>query len=296
MRGGLFIVAATVALLAAPTAYALLGQHGVKTTRLYEQLPAAATDGSTNYFAWAQNSRSRPNHFDAFLTRTGQPRVKLNSRGEGYVGGIDPPKVAYQQVVNGQSDVKIYDADQQTRPALPNGVNTGDWEWEPSISGKWLLFGRQTSSTQFVILASLDPATPTQTVLDQGRRFRHAGQVNGDFAIWTRCTRESCNAVRRVIMPGTTNTSLQKPSKKFQYAAAVTSTGIAYVARSGPKCGADVKIVRYFGATDDADGTVVADLGTNGRDFWSAYARANRYVCGTGKSDIYRINDPHPGP
>jgi hypothetical protein len=99
---------------------------------------------------------------------------------------------------------------------------------------------------------------------------------------------------------------LQKPSKKFQYAAAVTSTGIAYVARSGPKCGADVKIVRYFGATDDADGTVVADLGTNGRDFWSAYARANadgsvdvfydRYVCGTGKSDIYRINDPHPGP
>jgi hypothetical protein len=124
MRGGLFIVAATVALLAAPTAYALLGQHGVKTTRLYEQLPAAATDGSTNYFAWAQNSRSRPNHFDAFLTRTGQPRVKLNSRGEGYVGGIDPPKVAYQQVVNGQSDVKIYDADQQTRPALPNGVNT----------------------------------------------------------------------------------------------------------------------------------------------------------------------------
>jgi hypothetical protein len=36
------IVATAVALLAAPAAYALLGQNGVEATRLYEQLPAAA--------------------------------------------------------------------------------------------------------------------------------------------------------------------------------------------------------------------------------------------------------------
>jgi hypothetical protein len=42
MRGGLFIVAAMVALLAAPTAYALLGQHGVKTN---PSLRAAARRG-----------------------------------------------------------------------------------------------------------------------------------------------------------------------------------------------------------------------------------------------------------
>jgi hypothetical protein len=229
--------------------------------------------------------------------------VKLNAKGEGFIGGIDPPMVAYQQIVNGHSDLKLYDANSQTRPALPAGVNTADWEWEPSISGDWLLFGRQTTSTQFVILHSL--TTPTEVVLDHGSRFRHAGQVSGDFAVWTRCTSATCNVVRREITPAT-NSVLPKPSTKFQYGAAVTSTGIVYAARSGSNCGANVKIVRYFGATDPPGGTVIADLGTNGRDFWSAYARENadgsvdvfydRYLCKKGTSDLYRVQDPHPGP
>jgi hypothetical protein len=303
MRRGLFIVATAVVLLAAQAAYALLGPHGVKTTPLYEQLPAAATDGSTDYFAWAQNSRSRRNHFDAFLTRTGEPRVKLNTTGEGYMGGVDPPLVVYQQVAGRDSNLRLYDANSKTHPTLPAGVNTPDWEWEPSISGDWLLFGRQTNNAQYVILHSL--TTPTMVMLDQGRRFRHAGQVNGDFAVWTRCTKTTCNVVRREITPET-DIVLPKPITKYQYGAAVTSTGIVYVARSGPKCGANVKMVRYFGAADPPGGKVVTDLGTNGRDFWSAYARDNadgsvdvfydRYVCGKGKSDIYRIHDPHPGP
>jgi hypothetical protein len=303
MRRGLFILATAVALLAVPAAYALLAQHGVKTTRVYEQLPAAATDGTTEYFAWTKNSGAKPKHFDAFLTRTGDPRVKLNTKGEAFVGGIDPPVVAFQQVVNGNSNLRLYNADTQTRTSPPAGVNTFDWEWEPSISGDWLLFGRQTSSTQLVILHSL--TTPTEVVLDQGRRFRHAGQVNGDFAVWTRCTRTTCNVVRRQIST-VADAVLPKPSTKYQYGAAVTSTGIAYVARSGAKCGANVKIVRYFGVTDPPGGTVVADLGTNGRDLWSAYARDNddgsvdvfydRYLCNKNTSDVYRVNDPHPGP
>ena len=303
MRRGLVIVAAAAALIAVPAAYALLAQHGVKTTGLAEYFPAAATDGTTEYFAWSQNSRARRSHYDAFLTRTGDSRVKLNGTGQGYIGGIDPPMVAYQVVANGGSNLKLYNADTQTRTNPPAGVNTFDWEWEPSISGDWLLFARQTSSNQFVILRSL--TTPTEVVLDQGPRFRHAGQVNGDYAVWTRCNRTTCNVVRRQISTVTDNV-LSKPSTKLQYGAAVTSTGIVYVARSGQKCGADVKIVRYFGATDPSGGTIVADLGTNGRDFWSAYARDkddgsvdvfyDRYLCSGNTSDIYRINDPHPGP
>jgi hypothetical protein len=220
------------------------------------------------------------------------------------VGGVDPPLVVYQQVAGRDSNLRLYDANSKTRPTLPAGVNTFDWEWEPSISGHWLLFGRQTASAPFVILQNLEPPEE-QVVLDQGARFRHAGQVNGDLAVWTRCTKTTCKVVRMEIMPET-DTVLPKPSTKYQYGAAVTSTGIVYVARSGPKCRADVKMVRYFGAGDPPGGKVVADLGTNGRDFWSAYARDNadgsvdvfydRYVCGTGKSDIYRINDPHPRP
>ncbi len=307
MRGGLLVVAVVAALVAVPAAYARLSQHGVKTSRLYEQLPASETDGTTQYFAWSQNSRAHRNHFDGFLTRTGDPRVKLNARGQGFIGGIDPPMVAYQQVANGQSNLsnlKLYNADTQMRSNRPAGVNTGDWEWEPSISGDWLLFGRQTSTTQFVILHSL--TTPTEVILDHGPRFRHAGQVNGDFAAWTRCTRTTCNVVRRQISTVVTDTVLAKPSTKYQYGGAVTATGIVYAARSGPKCGADVKVVRYFGATDPPGGTIVADLGAKGRDFWSAYARDNddgsvdvfydRYLCGKSTSDIYRVHDPQPGP
>jgi len=304
MRRGLLIAAVVAALFAVPAAYALLNQHGVKTSRLYEQLPAAETDGTTQYFAWSQNSRAHRKHFDAFLTRTGDPRVRLNAHGAGYIGGIDPPKVAYQQVANGQSDLKLYNAETQTRTDPPPGVNTAGWEWEPSISGDWLLFARQTSSSQFVILHSL--TTTDKVTLDQGPRFRHAGQVNGDYAAWTRCTRTTCNVVRREEIPMGADTVLQKPSRKYQYGGAVTATGIVYVARSGPKCGADVKMVRYFGATDPAGGTIVADLGPNGRDFWSAYARDNddgsvdvfydRYLCGKSTSDIYSVHDPHPGP
>jgi len=303
LRGRLLIAAVVVVLVAAPSADALLDQVGVKTSRLYEQLPAATTDGSTNYFAWTQNSRSKPNHYDAFLTRTGDPRVKVNTKGEAFVGGIDPPMVAYQQVLKGNSDLKLYNADTQTRTRPPAGVNTPQYEWAPSISGDWLLFARQTSSRQLVILRSL--TTPAKVVLDEGRRFHHSGQVNGDYAVWTRCGKASCNVVRRQISTGT-DTFLPKPSDRFQYGAAVTSTGIVYVGRSSPKCGGNVKIVRYFGATDPPGGTVVADLGPNGRDLSSAFARDNadgsvhvyydRYLCAKATSDIYRVHDPHPGP
>jgi hypothetical protein len=297
------VVATVVALVAVPAADALLDQLGVKTSRLYEQQPAAATDGGAEYFAWSQNARTRKNHFDAFLSRTGDPRVKLNRKGLGYIGGIDPPVVAYQQVVKGNSDLKLYDVDTQARSDPPAGVNTSNWEWEPSISGDWLLFARQTNSAQFVILRSL--TTAAKVVLDQGRRFHHAGQVSDDYAVWTRCGKTACNVVRRQLSTAT-DTVLARPADRFQYGAAVTSTGIVYVARSSPKCGGSVKIARFFGAGDAADGTVVADLGANGWDLWSAYARENddesvdvfydRLLCGGNKADIYRVHDPHPGP
>ena len=305
MRTGPLIAAtAVVALVAVPAAdAALLDQFGVKTSRLYEQQPAAATDGGAEYFAWSQNARTRKNHFDAFLSRTGDTRVKLNRKGLGYIGGIDPPVVAYQQVVEGNSDLKLYDVDTRARSDPPAGVNTSNWEWEPSISGDWLLFARQTNSAQFVILRSL--TTAAKVVLDQGRRFHHAGQVSDDYAVWTRCGKTACNVVRRQLSTAT-DTVLARPADRFQYGAAVTSTGIVYVARSSPKCGGSVKIARFFGAGDAADGTVVADLGANGWDLWSAYARENddesvdvfydRLLCGGNKADIYRVHDPHPGP
>jgi len=219
------------------------------------------------------------------------------------MGGIDPPTVAHQQVANGQSDIKLYNADTQNR-SEPPGVNTAQWEWGPSISGDWILFGRQDTSTntQYVVLHNTN--TSADFVLAQGTGPREAGQVNGDYAVWTRCN--PCDVFRRQIS-GPTDMKLQKPTTKtYQYGPSVTSTGIVYVARSGQKCGSNVRIVRYFGVGDPAQGTVVAELGS-GRDMYGTYARENadgsvdvfydRLSCSNPKvSDIYRIHDPHPGP
>ena len=304
MRRGLFIVAGVAALSLVPVAYALLGQHGVKTTRLYERYPAAASAGGTKYFAWSQNSRAHPSHSDAYLKRGSQPRVKLNTKGFGYLGGIDPPMVAYQQVVRGNSNIKLYNADTHIRSNPPSGVNTSAWEWEPSISGEWLLYGRQSnaSSNQRVILRNLPSGV--ETILDESFSFREPGQVNGDYAVWIRCD-ASCDVVRRQIS-SETNTVLEEPSATtYQYGAGVTSTGIVYTARGGKACG-NAKIVRYFGVSDPAGGTVVADL-PNHQDIDNGYVRENadgsvdffynRYLCNDDSvADIYRIHDPHPGP
>jgi hypothetical protein len=183
-------------------------------------------------------------------------------------------------------------------------VNTSEWEWEPSISGDWLLYGRlsTSSSNQRVILRSL--LSGTETILDQSFSFREPGQVNGDYAVWIRCD-ASCDVLRRQLSTET-DTVLQEPSATtYQYGAGVTSTGIVYTARSGKACG-NAKIVRYFGVSDPAGGTVVADL-PNNQDIDNGYVRENadgsvdffynRYLCNDGSvADIYRVRDPHSGP
>jgi hypothetical protein len=305
MRKGLLVSVGLGALVTAPVAYALLAQQPVKTTRLYEQLPAAQTSSAVRYFAWTQNSVAHPWRNNAFLKRGAEARVKLNTVGHGYLGGIDAPLVVYQQVYRGQSNLKIYNADTHARSNPPAGVNTSDWEWEPSISGDWLLYGRQDNqtNTQWVYLRSL--SSMTEVKLDEGLAFRQAGQVSGDYAVWTRCD-GACGVVRREITAAV-DTVLPKPAATtYQYAAAVTSAGVVYVARSGRGCGSGgVKIVRYFGPSDPATGTVIASLGT-GRDMWSAYVRENadgsvdvfydRYGCRSNVRDIYRVRDPAPGP
>jgi hypothetical protein len=307
MHRGLLVAIAVsgLVLVVTPIAYALLNQQGVKTSRRYEVLPAAATDGADQYFSWSQNSKAHRKHFDAFFARTGDARVKLNPTGQGFSGGIDPPTVVYQQVSNGQSNLRLYDADTQVRSSPPAGVNTKRWEWSPTLSGDWLLFGRINASTgvDSVVLHSM--SSSTQFLLDQGASSRAPGQVNGDFAVWSRCD-GPCDVIRRQISTST-DTTLPKPlTSTYQYAPAVTSTGIVYLARSGKSCGSNVRIVRFFGASDPPGGTVVAALGS-GRDTFQLFARENadgsvdvfydRLSCSNSNvADIYRVQDPHPGP
>ena len=68
-----------------------------------------------------------------------------------------------------------------------------------------------------------------------------------------------------------------------------------------------MKIVRFFAPGDPATGTVLASL-ARGKDTFGfySYARDNadgsvdlfydRAHCRTGKTDIYKVTDPAPGP
>ena len=206
-------------------------------------------------------------------------------------------------MVNGHSNLFVYNVDDATR-AAPAGVNTSRWEWGPTMSGNWVLFGRANNdgTTERVILHNV--MTSEDRLLTRVHRRAYAvaaGQVTGGWAVYVRCA-PVCNVIRYDIL-GPTKLVLPKPATsppRYQYAAGVTASGVVYVARSGPKCGSNAKIVRYFGASDPANGTVVAAL-PKGLDVFDIYARDNgdgstdvlydRVSCSAGGWDIYKVRD-----
>jgi hypothetical protein len=309
MRRGLLITVFVVAaaLAAVPRALALLAETPVAATSRNEFKPAADFHSSGDeLISYSRSLSGHPNRYDAVLrwvSTGGTTTIKLNARGRGYGGGIDSPRVIYQQVVNGNSNVLIYNIDDATR-AAPPGVNTSDWEWQPTISGDWVLFGRGDLSepTERVILHNV--ASPEDRPLTKITRRAYAaipGQVNGNWAVYMRCA-PVCNVIRYDIL-NNTRTVLQKPvtsPPRYQYAAGVTPAGVVYVARSGPKCGSNAKVVRYFGASDLATGTVVAAL-PRGIDIFNIYARDNgdgsidvfydRVSCSAGHWNVYKVTD-----
>ena len=296
---------------------ALVVETPVLTSRASEETPAAAwnADGTIAYLAYAKNSLASPRRFNAYL-RAIDPAdgsftvVKLNAVGRGYLGGIDPPTVVYQQIYNGRSNLKLYDVETGKRRNPPSGINTLKWEWAPTISGSLLLFNRDdnTTVTQRVIMHDLTKTTGAETVLSKTTRSFHstyAGQVNGNWAVWARCT-PICGVFRRDLVARTT-IRLARPTNfaHDQYAPSVDSHGTVYLARSGRACGSIVRIVRYTTGdiTAGRPGTAIAQLPPQ-TSLSATFARGNgngtvdvlydRLTCNTGRSDIYKITDAPP--
>jgi hypothetical protein len=266
--------------------------------------------------AWSQNSRDHPNRFDAYFKRGTHPRVKLNTKGRGFLGGIDPPLVIYQQVVNGESNLRLFDYTTGVRSGPPQGVNSADWEWAPSISGDWISFGRDDdeSHDQWVLLESRSQLVQLELEsVGLNSEQLYPGQVNGNFVVWTYCGLV-CD-VRKYEIPAdhiptqeeiVPETLAKAPTATHQYAAAVTSTGTVYLTRIGDGCGVTPRIVR-FGPSDPAEGTVIASIG-RGHDVAGdgGYLRErsdgaveyffDRYDCSSGRWDIYKVTDPPPTP
>lgn len=268
----------------------------VLTTSAREQQPAAAP----GYLLWGQNSSARPKHYDVFIRPDAGTATKMNRAGSlGWSPGISGTTAIYQEVISGSSDLVFYDAITGTRSEPPSGVNTKYWEWRPSASGDWILFSRRNFSRhdwEKIIL--FNTSTHQSITIDQDdsvEPYLAGGQVSGNFAVWTHCTKK-CNVYRYDIDSGDT-ISIPNPVT-YQYDPAVTADGTVYYVRAGHHCGQAVRMIRR-----DPGGTETTILTLpSGKEAWYNSATTNidasaslyysRVSCKQGvPSDIYRIDD-----
>jgi hypothetical protein len=220
----------------------------VKTTTRDEVGPAASGD----WFAWSKSRERATSPFDLFVQHTGDRAFKVNPKGtQAYAGGIDGTMLVYQ-LLRGQlviqSDLRLFDLGTRRRLGLPAGVNTGSWECCGTISGRWILFSRGHSysrDTQLILLRNL--VTGEQRVLDRLRNRKgllSAGQLNGTFAVWTRCNPyPRCQIVRYDVATAAA-TPLPIAAGKVAYSPSVNPLGTAYYLRSIKGCGKSVELVK----------------------------------------------------
>jgi len=230
---------ATVRQASAATPSLLLGRPGAGE---YQPVEGDA------FIAWQQNTRAHPGHYDVYARPLGGgEKFKVNARStNGANGEIDGDRLVYQQFKRGASDLKFFDLSSKRRSNPPRRVNTDQWEYWPSLSGRWLLFGRlYGSGTRRIIL--FDLSTNTARRLDKVRRdraFLAPGQVNGDYAVWHKCrSARKCDVVRYHIPDGARRT-IPNPTGR-QHAPSVAEDGTVFFARSRGKCGSGVRLVRY---------------------------------------------------
>lgn len=267
---------------------------GVRTTRAQEARPSADAD----HLAWTQVARRAAT---LFLKPRGEPRKRVNRpRTNGYSGGFEGGTFVYQETRGRRSDLQLYDLATGGRSAPPAGVNTRNWEWHPTISGDWLLFARAHLSGRADLVVLRNLVTGETRVLDRLRWRRgtvaEAGQVNGNYAVWFRCT-PACDVFRHDIAAGTT-TRIGNPGRRQQYDPSVTSDGTVYFVQSGRGCGTSVRLVRQPLA---GPRRALASLG-GGRDSAHTYALENangtttvffdRVRCSTGAWDVLKVIDP----
>ncbi len=287
-----------VAAFLVSTAAAGTSPTRVKASSRNETTPAAGS----GYFSWAQSRPGHPRVYDVFAELQGQPAFRVNAPNTtAWGGGIDGTRLAYQQVRKRNSDIVFLDLVTRVRSDPPAGVNTNRWEWRPSISGGWLLYGRgepYSASRQQVLLRNL--LTGYERVLASVRR-RNAillpGDVTGNFAVWMKCvpSPRSCNVYRHDITAAKT-TRLPNHGQ-FQYGPSVTSTGTMYFGRSRRGCGSSVKLVK---ATLDGKTRVLYSFSRR-HDFLATHALElppatvriyfDRLTCRSRRTDIYRLDD-----
>jgi len=199
------------------------------------------------FLAWQQNTEKAPHHYDVFARPLdGGSKRKVNAPGtNGANGDIAGNLLVYQQFRGGRSDLKFFDLSDRKRSPLPGKINTGRWEYWPSMSGDWLLFARRYGAdVRKIFLFNLSTNESRLVGKVRGSNtFLAPGQVSGDYAVWSTCrSRTECNVVRYHI-PERKREVIPNHGVR-QHAASVTPDGTVYFARSRG-CGNNVTLIRH---------------------------------------------------
>ena len=224
-------VAAVMGGLLAGVAEAGGGVTPILTSNADERHPAVGDD----YMTWSQYPHGRTGRTRVFARPTGGERFRVSAEGtRGYAGGVDGTMLVYQQVSNGNSNIKLFNAETRTRTNPPAAVNTRHWEWSPTMSGQWLLYGRIGSSRRPVRQVLLfDLVTNEKRVLGsirKGSALLVPGQINGNYAVFWRLGNKDGKVFVYDIASQTMETIA---SERYDYAPSVTSDGDVYWAPIG---------------------------------------------------------------
>jgi hypothetical protein len=286
------VVAAAVAAPAAALAVPLhVTPIRAKPPPVNERSPSQ----SASAFAWVQNTRSHPHLSNAYAQVNGGPRIRVNAAGTqaGVGTGIEGNTVVYTQIRQRRFSIRLFNLVTRGHGGPPKGVNTPHIEDEPSASGPWILFHRQaTGRWQKVLLANRVTGAIRVIAKVPGRGFLEAGQVNGNWAVFTKsATGSSFNVWRYDIAHGTL-VLVPNPGGKLHSAPAVNPQGTVYFEESGRACGANVTVDEYpVGGPVSPIGTLPAGIDIfhptlfeNGTGDHYEFARLH---CTSGASDIY---------
>jgi hypothetical protein len=274
-----------IALLAGTTPAIAGTPEVVVGTEKWEFGPAA----SSTHVAWTVARISESGfHSNVFARAIGSNQAfRVNPRGTGALtGGIDGSTLAYDR----DGDIVLFDLSTRTELGVPDGVNKPNAaEYSASISGTHLLFVRVHRHRNSIVLFDLAEGTSqvlySKTHTDRRFYILYAGQVNGNYAVWSQDARSeedssllSANVWLHDIASDTT-ARLATSAETLQYGSSVSADGTVYLGRSGFGCGVDVLLIAR---TLDGTESILYDL-PEGRDFTVSNAVDNP----DGTADVY---------
>jgi hypothetical protein len=279
MRLSKLIVVVTVVLLALLGVLPAGAVEPVKVfgTKADEWRPAA----SDEYLAWTVWTGSTS---IVYAKPFGGARMRVSPKGyDGWSGAIDGSKLVYQRasIKKGISDIYLFDLVTKRQTKLPRPVNTGAWEYYPSMSGDLIAFARRFKDGSRKVYVWNRATNALKVIAKSSKKaVLEVGQVNGNYVVFDRWGGDPlsfCEVYRYNVTTGST-TRIPNPNDRCQWGSSVDPSGTVYFGRSPfTACNVTLRAFPVGGPV-----STIASL-PRGRDFSTSDAVDN----GDGTTDVY---------